>query len=48
MDGTLIVVPAGSLDSKIEVRANAHIFTSGRAAWDDRLDEVPMIAGAPA
>jgi hypothetical protein len=47
MDGDLLVVPAGSLDSPIEIRPNAHIFCSSRASWDECLDEIPAVAGAP-
>jgi hypothetical protein len=46
-DGALLVVPAGSLDSKVNVRADAHIFMSSRAAWDDRLHEIPVVEGLP-
>ena len=47
MQGHLLVVPAGSLDSQISTRPNAHICTSSRASWDHDLDDVPSIAGLP-
>ncbi|HEX5418873.1 MAG TPA: GFA family protein [Gammaproteobacteria bacterium] len=41
MDGALLVVPAGSLDSKVSMRPNAHIFVASRADWDNGLEDVP-------
>lgn len=48
MNGKLIVVPAGSLNSSIDIRPDAHIFMSSRAAWDEALEQVPKIAKLPA
>lgn len=48
MDGKLLVVPAGSLDSELSFEPNAHIYFSSRATWDDGLgaiqkfDELPV------
>jgi len=36
----LIVVPAGSLDSPIDIRPNAHICCSSRANWDNDLASI--------
>jgi hypothetical protein len=47
MDGTLLVVPAGSLDSPIDVRPDAHICVASRADWDRSLEAVPQIEGMP-
>ncbi|WP_029057040.1 GFA family protein [Stappia stellulata] len=47
MDGTLLVVPAGSLDSDIGMRPTAHICCASRADWDDNLETVPRIDGLP-
>lgn len=47
MGGTLLVVPAGGLDSAIETRPDAHIFVASRAGWDRRLEEVPGIDDGP-
>lgn len=33
MGGKLLVVPAGSLDSELSLRPNAHIFNSDKASW---------------
>lgn len=44
---SLLVVPAGSLDSRIGMRPNAHICWASRADWDhdltsiERIDELP-------
>ncbi|EXJ14975.1 GFA family protein [Imhoffiella purpurea] len=42
MEGTLLVVPAGSLDTDVSVRPDAHINTSSRATWDHDLEAVPI------
>jgi len=47
LDGELLVVPAGSLDSEILIRPNAHIFWSRRAGWDDALEKAPTVDGFP-
>jgi len=45
MNGTLLVVPAGSLDTAIETQPDAHIFVASSANWDRCLEEVPRIDG---
>lgn len=40
MDGKLLVVPAGSLDSECAVVPNAHIFCASKAAWEKNLEDV--------
>src|SRR5689334_2433377 len=47
MDGKLLVVPAGSLNSEVSIRPDAHIFTSSRAGWDDVLEKIPSIDRFP-
>ncbi|MBI1328730.1 MAG: aldehyde-activating protein [Alphaproteobacteria bacterium] len=47
MDGALLVVPAGSLDSAIAMRPDAHIFAGSRAAWDWNLAEIPAFEALP-
>jgi len=47
MDGKLLVVPAGCLDTKLEKRPNAHIFTSNRASWDELLEEIKKFGRFP-
>lgn len=41
-------VPAGSIDSPVKERPQAHIWTSSRADWDDHLEDVPSVAERPA
>ncbi|MBF4692012.1 GFA family protein [Fusibacter ferrireducens] len=40
MDGSLVVVPAGSLDSKLDKKPDGHIFMSNKANWDESLENV--------
>ncbi len=40
MDGQLVVVPAGSLDTKLAKQPDGHIFVSHRAGWDASLEKV--------
>lgn len=47
MNGELLVVPAGALNSELRVRPNAHIFVSSRAGWDDSLEGIPMVDRFP-
>ena len=47
MNGELLVVPAGSLNSDILVKPDAHIFVSSRASWDDGLEKVPTVDRSP-
>lgn len=47
MDGTLLVVPAGSLDSDLGMRPDAHIFAGSSATWDRDLEHVPRFAELP-
>ncbi len=47
LENALLVVPAGSLDSDITIKPDAHIFGSSKARWDNGLDEIPMMEGSP-
>jgi hypothetical protein len=47
MNGDLLVVPAGSLDSEVHLRPNAHIFVASRAGWDDSLERIPAVDRFP-
>ncbi|MCK7615413.1 GFA family protein [Roseibium sediminicola] len=40
LEGNLLVVPAGSLNSPVGMKPAGHIFAASRADWDDRLEEV--------
>lgn len=47
MDGTLLVVPAGSLDSQVPIQPKAHIFCTSRASWDHDLEHIPHYDNLP-
>ena len=47
-NGGMVVVPAGSLDSEIAIRPDAHIFVASKAGWDEALETVPMLPRFPA
>jgi len=47
MEGVLLVVPAGSLDTAIDIRPTAHICCDARAEWDADLENVPRMGGLP-
>lgn len=47
MDGHLLVVPAGSIDTPVEIRPVAHICLADRADWDRDLETVPGLPGLP-
>lgn len=44
----MLVVPAGSLDTAIDIVPSGNIFTASRAAWDHDLDAAPAYAAFPA
>jgi hypothetical protein len=48
LNGALLVVPAGSLNTEVGLRPDAHIFVSSRAGWDHGLEAVPMVDRLPA
>jgi hypothetical protein len=47
LNGALLVVPAGSLDTAIDIRPNWHIYFASRAQWDERLEDIPKMDGLP-
>jgi len=47
LDGKLLVVPAGSLNSEVTLRPVAHIFAASKASWDHELENVPTVDGFP-
>ena len=48
MNGALLKVPAGSLDSDVRIRPDAHIFFASKASWDEALEKVATVAKLPA
>lgn len=47
VDEDMLVVPAGSLDTPVSIRPNAHICVSDRANWDTDLASLETFAGLP-
>lgn len=47
MDGTLLVVPAGSLDTDPQITPKGHIFMDSRACWDNDLEKIPKFPELP-
>lgn len=46
-DDGVLVIPAGSLDTPIDIRPNAHLCMASRAEWDVDLAQVPALDGLP-
>lgn len=46
-NGTLLVVPAGSLDTRLEMKPSAHLYCSSRAFWDSKLEEIKKFDQLP-
>ena len=47
MNGSLLVVPAGSLDSDLNISPKGHIFVDSRAKWDNNLETIPHYSKLP-
>lgn len=47
MDGKMLVVPAGSLNTPIDIAATAHIFCASQASWEDGLVNAPRFDSFP-
>jgi hypothetical protein len=43
----LVVVPAGCLDTDVDITPQAHIFMDSKGNWDQRLVDVPAFDGMP-
>ena len=43
----VLKVPAGSLDTPVSLRPEAHIFAGSRADWDHHLEDVPSFDERP-
>ncbi len=40
MEGKLLLVPAGSLDSDIHIKPKGHIYYASKANWDTDLEKI--------
>jgi hypothetical protein len=47
MDGKLLVVPAGSIDSDIDIKPQGHIYYANKANWDTELEKVSKYKELP-
>lgn len=47
MDGKLLVVPAGSLNSEVSLKPTAHLFCLSKANWDNNLESIKKFDGYP-
>lgn len=47
MDGKLLVVPAGSIDSDINIKPQGHIYYASKANWDTEFVKVPKFEELP-
>ncbi len=47
MEGKLLVVPAGSLDTKVDIKPTAHIFYASKANWETELDKITKFEKLP-
>jgi hypothetical protein len=47
MNGTLLVIPAGSLDTEVTLRPKGHLFMDNRANWDEELENLPKFGSFP-
>lgn len=45
--GSMLMVPAGSLDTPVEIEPTAHIFFADRANWDEHLEDHPKFDQRP-
>lgn len=46
--GSYVIVPAGSLDTPVDLAPDGHIFFADRADWYERLSGAPRNEGFPA
>jgi len=47
MEGSLLVVPAGSLDTDLYIKPTAHIYMAEKANWDEKLETAPLFSELP-
>lgn len=47
MDGALLVVPAGCLDTDVPIAPQGHIYFARKANWDHKLENLPTFDQLP-
>ncbi len=47
IEGTLLVVPAGCLNSEINIRPQGHIHFTSKANWDNNLEDIQKFEELP-
>jgi hypothetical protein len=47
MDGKLLVVPAGSLDTDLDITPTAHLFCTSKASWEHDLEKIKKFDQLP-
>lgn len=43
----LVVVPAGCLDTDVDITPQAHIFMNSKGNWDEHLGDIPAFEAMP-
>lgn len=46
-DGSMLQVPAGSIDGNVECKPTAHLFRSSKASWDSDLESLKWFDKLP-
>ncbi len=46
-DGSLVVIPAGCLDSEVTIEPSAHLFMKSKANWEEGLESIKSFDGFP-
>ncbi|MCU4674252.1 GFA family protein [Catenovulum sp. 2E275] len=46
-NSAMLVVPAGCLDSDIQLKPDANIFVGSKANWDNKLEQIKAFSGFP-
>lgn len=47
LDGNLLVVPAGGIDSDINIRPQGHIYYASKGNWEFELEKIPKFENLP-
>lgn len=47
MDGQLLVTPAGSLNTKVNIKPTAHLFCASQASWENDMAEAKKFQTYP-